>query len=146
MFVVYEARSFSFREWRCGVRGGLFMREVNNEVEAFAEMRRFLEVNQIHSHETTVYTKSDNKTVYMHDDSGDSVSFAIQYYDRPTYSVFDDVEKWKGDIFSSTVPSDVRKWHSEVIMYSRDLERRVHEELMSTFDKINDKKRKGGDG
>ena len=30
-----------------GVRGGLLLREVKTEQEAFAEMRRFLEVNNI---------------------------------------------------------------------------------------------------
>ena len=38
-----------------GVRGGLLLREVETEQEAFAEMRRYLEVNNIPSNCTEVY-------------------------------------------------------------------------------------------
>ena len=40
-----------------GVRGGLLLREVETEQEAFAEMRRFLEVNNIPSNYTEVQWK-----------------------------------------------------------------------------------------
>ena len=39
-----------------GIRGGLLLREIETEEEAFAEMRRYLEVNNISSNYTEVWS------------------------------------------------------------------------------------------
>ena len=100
-----------------GTSANLLLREVENEEEAFAEMRRFLEVNHISSNTTYVsmverreyseecitprhkevsmylegcppYNRSENKDI-------ESVAFGIYYgSDRPRYEKLGTIEDW----------------------------------------------------
>lgn len=99
-----------------GTSANLLLREVENEEEAFAEMRRFLEINRISSNTTYVkmvesheyagrivpkhkevymslegcppYNRSENKDI-------ESVAFGIYYgSDRPRHEQLGTIEDW----------------------------------------------------
>ena len=65
----------------------LKMREVDTEEEAFYEMRRYLEANNIYTDVTTIDTETDGcKLVYMSPlYDGDTICFAINYTTKPDY-------------------------------------------------------------
>ena len=84
----------------------LKMKEVKTEAEAFFEMRRYLEVNNIYSNITTVFERDrlnyvgdggESKLVVMGDDQiGDDIEFAIHYDSNPDFNSIDDAIKETG--------------------------------------------------
>ena len=117
--------------------GGLLLREVETEAEAFAEMRRFNEVNYINSDETEVrwVEAKENylhkiiprhKVVVMH------TGFGIYYDSLPEFLELGTEERWgiKRDGLIQFNPSyhfnhTTHKyvcWYDEVATYLKDLE------------------------
>ena len=128
-----------------GIRGGILLREVNTEEEAFAEMRRYLKVNRISSTYTEVYWQKVNenigvltghKRVAMARKPSGGATFGIYYEGRPTHLELGSEEKWgikrptppfvgfnpdyyfRGDINENVC------WYDEVAAYFDDLEKR----------------------
>lgn len=88
-----------------GKRGGILLREVKNEQEAFAEMRRYLEVNNIPSNYTEIRWEEVNEsrgilTRYKHvamrcaKSSSDGVDFGIYYEGHPAHLELGSEEEW----------------------------------------------------
>ena len=119
--------------------GGLLLREVETEAEAFAEMRRFNAVNHISSDETEVrwVEAKENylhkiiprhKVVVMH------TMFGIYYDSAPEFLELGSEEQWniKRDGLIQYNPSyhlnhNTRQyvcWYDEVMTYLKDLEAR----------------------
>lgn len=127
-----------------GVRGGLLMREVNTEEEAFAEMRRFLKVNDLSSNFTTVSWAEANedrgilarhKYVCMTNVLAEGASFGIYYEGHPTHFELGSEEKWGikrekillnrnlAYYYKSSASAYVC-WYDEVTRYFQDLAER----------------------
>lgn len=76
-----------------GKIGGVKLREVNTEQEAFAEMRRYLEINQIASNYTEIVWREEkehfwgthqaHKEVSMKNSGGYGATFGIYYEGTP---------------------------------------------------------------
>ena len=128
-----------------GVRGGLLLREVETEEEAFAEMRRYLEVNNILSNYTEVYWKEVNENYgilarHKHiamgsKPGGGGADFGIYYEGRPTHLELGSEEKWgikreqypSQKNFSYYFKASENKyvcWYDEVTRYFQDLAER----------------------
>lgn len=128
-----------------GVRGGLLLREVETEEEAFAEMRRYLEVNRIPSVYTEVKWEEVNEnygilTRYKHvamggKTLGDGADFGIYYEGQPTHLELGSEEKWGIDRDKFTLRYEVSHhfkpsenkfvcWYDEVSRYFQDLAER----------------------
>lgn len=126
-------------------KGGLLLREVATEEEAFAEMRRFLEVNNIPSDYTTVKPKlvyKDNEflTSYKYVGMGSTldgytVAFGIYFEGQPDNLELGSEERWhiEREDYPSRMnfsyrykPSENRFvcWYDEVAEYFRDLAER----------------------
>ena len=117
------------------IHGDIMLREVNTEEEAFAQMRRFLEVNNHISNCTTVFKKPNGKSVIMsYGNSGDSLRFCIYYEGQPTHLTLAPEEKYEIDRnrlpssnFAYRYVASLRKficWYDEVKEYLRDLDER----------------------
>ena len=124
-----------------GVRGGLLLREVETEQEAFAEMRRFLEVNNIPSNYTEVQWKEvdENYGILVRHKhiamgckpGGGGADFGIYYEGQPKHLELGSEEKWciKREQYPHKnfsyyyKPSENRYvcWYDEVAEYFRDL-------------------------
>lgn len=133
MFVTYET-----------TLGGILLREVETEFEAFAEMRRFIEINHIGSDVTEVrwVEEKENlhhliipkhkkvamgtKAVFLK-----GAGFGIYYDEEPTYLELGDEAKWGIDRglfslsyhFNDTINESVC-WYDEVKAYLEDLDKR----------------------
>lgn len=126
-----------------GVRGGLLLREVETEEEAFAEMRRYLEVNEIPSTYTEVEWKeidanyeilARHKRVSMCCRPSGGVTFGIYYDGQPKHLELGSEEKWcikreqyPFKNFSYYYKASANKyvcWYDEVSAYFKDLEAR----------------------
>lgn len=126
-----------------GVRGGLLLREVKTEEEAFTEMRRFLEVNRIPSVYTEVrWQDADermghlarHKRIYMGCKVDNGVTFGIYYDGQPRHLELGSEKEWgiKRELFTyknfsyhyrSTVNGRVC-WYDDVMTYLKDLAER----------------------
>lgn len=88
-----------------GKIGGIKLREVETEQDAFAEMRRYLEINQIASNYTEVVwreakehhwgTHHAHKEVAMCNSGGYGATFGIYYDGSPRYSGIEPAENWE---------------------------------------------------
>ncbi len=125
-----------------GAMGGLLLREVETEQEAFAEMRRYLEVNNIPSNYTEVYWKEADERfgIVRHKRIVMGVThdfympkFGIYYEGQPKYLEFKPEEKRCtekekhpcGNAICYHSPSFKHQcWYDEVAEYFRDLAKR----------------------
>lgn len=126
-----------------GARGGILLKEVETEEEAFAEMRRYIKVNNIPSNCTEVqWVDVDEnrgiftryKKVSMVNTIGHGVSFGIYYEGQPAHLELGSEEKWEiqRDDWPSRNPSYYYKesenkfvcWYDEVARYLQDLAER----------------------
>lgn len=88
-----------------GKVGGVKLREVNTEQEAFAEMRRYLEINQIASNYTEIVWREEkehfwgthqaHKEVSMKNSGGYGATFGIYYEGTPRHLEIEPAEKWE---------------------------------------------------
>lgn len=124
-------------------QGGLMLREVETEEDAFAEMRRYLEVNKIPSTYTEITWQevdeqhritARHKRVTMGCDSDESVTFGIYYEGQPGCLELGSEERWGIDrdklplnnihyYYKSSQHKHVC-WYDEVVAYFRDLAQR----------------------
>lgn len=123
-------------------RGGLLLREVETEQEAFAEMRRFLEINNIPSNYTEVQWKEVNENYgilarHKHiamgcEPGGGGADFGIYYEGQPAHLELGSEEKWgikreqypSQKNFSYYFKASENKyvcWYDEVAKYFQDL-------------------------
>lgn len=124
-----------------GVHGSILLRTVETEQEAFAEMRRFLEVNKIPSDYTEVRWQEVNpqkriftryKHVSMVCSNGGGEDFGIYYEGTPLHLELGPEEKW--NIKREQYPSRGSEsyyykasenryvcWYDDVAAYFRDL-------------------------
>ena len=113
--------AYSFRD--------ILLKEVSTEGEAFAEMRRFLEVNHIVSNETTVEPFADHKKVTM------GATFVIYYDEKPSHMELGTEKQWgisrkpftaEYEICHHYNPAINERvcWYDEVKAYLDDLKRR----------------------
>lgn len=121
------------------VSGGLLLREVETEAEAFAEMRRFNEVNHIHSDVTEIRWVEEKENLQhlkipRHKEVVMVTGFGIYYDEPPTFLELGDESKWgikrEGLIpynpsyhFNHTINQFVC-WYDEVKAYFEDLDKR----------------------
>jgi hypothetical protein len=130
--------------------GGILLKEVDSEEEAFAEMRRYIQINHIRSDYTTVQWKDDkpsttygvlprHKEVFF----GEMALFGIYYSPyKPIHSGLDTREHWGVD--------DEGINRSRSLRYNEEIHQRVcwYDELENYFNDLKlrsiDKKEEGG--
>lgn len=128
MFVAYE-----------NVYGGILLREVNTEEEAYAEMRRFTEVNHISSDVTEIYWVEEKENLHhirvpRHKKVVMTAGFGIYYDEPPPYTKLGSRSKWgiTSEWFDEFNPSyhfnpTLKRhvcWYDEVAAYLKDLSKR----------------------
>lgn len=87
-----------------GKIGGIKLREVETEQDAFAEMRRYLEINQIASNYTEIVWREAkehhwgihqaHKEVSMCNSGGYGATFGIYFEGEPRYQKMESAEEW----------------------------------------------------
>ena len=116
MIVSHEARGGCFIPPGAPTICGLLLREIETEAEAFAEMRRFNEVNNINSDETEVRwieaINHSGKIIPRHKSVVMTTMFGI-YYDDSKPPILELTEKQR----------DTERY-DEVMKYFKDLELR----------------------
>ena len=126
-----------------GVCGGLLLREVETEEEAFAEIRRFLEVNKILSVYTEVrwvdpsesyWSKTRHKRITMGTRSDGCKSFGIYYTGYPDHLELGSEESCgikreylpinNHSYYYKSSENKYVCWYDEVVEYFKDLAKR----------------------
>lgn len=122
--------------------GGIKMCEVEDEAQAFAEMRRFNEVNHVESDETDVYWVEEKEhaitkiKIPRHKKVDMMHGFGIYHDAPPPYLQLGDESTWevRRDVTSSDYRYNpaLRKsvcWYDELVAYFKDLETRKGGEI-----------------
>ena len=129
-----------------GKIGGVKLREIQTEQEAFAEMRRYLEVNQIASNYTEIAFREEkehfwgvhqaHKEVAMCNSGGYGATFGIYYTGVPRHLEMEDAKKWDVDRespftlynpdfhYNPTKKANVC-WYDDLVHYFEDLSKRM---------------------